>query len=236
MPQNEVSFTTITEGVLTICTYTEFAPFAYEDSGQIVEIDISLLRDFATEMQLEVHLKKNSFAGLWETPGRGECDISAAGMMEYDDRHIGENAVWSDPYMVVTRSLLIRRSDVDILKGPEDFRGRKIVVTPSSSADIDGKIRYEPAGANIIPFVPSQDEIVSQLLSGEIDAFGEGDVSNEYLAGKYVDENGEMVLALTDLHSMNSPELLRFCVRSVDANLPYALNEFIKKTGNNIND
>ena len=169
-------------------------------------------------------------------PGRGECDISAAGMMEYDDRHIGENAVWSDPYMVVTRSLLIRRSDVDILKGPEDFRGRKIVVTPSSSADIDGKIRYEPAGANIIPFVPSQDEIVSQLLSGEIDAFGEGDVSNEYLAGKYVDENGEMVLALTDLHSMNSPELLRFCVRSVDANLPCALNEFIKKTGNNIND
>ena len=110
------------------------------------------------------------------------------------------------------------------------------MVTPSSSADIDGKIRYEPAGANIIPFVPSQDEIVSQLLSGEIDAFGEGDVSNEYLAGKYVDENGEMVLALTDLHSMNSPELLRFCVRSVDANLPCALNEFIKKTGNNIND
>jgi hypothetical protein len=29
---------------------------------------------------------------------------------------------------------------------------------------------------------------------------------------------------------------LRFCVRSVDANLPCALNEFIKKTGNNIND
>ena len=39
MPQNEVSFTTITEEVLTICTYTEFAPFAYEDSGQIVEIE-----------------------------------------------------------------------------------------------------------------------------------------------------------------------------------------------------
>ena len=156
--------------------------------------------------------------------------------MEYDDRHIGENAVWSDPYMVVTRSLLIRRSEIDVLKGPEDFKGLKIVVTPSSSADIDGKIRYEPIGANIIPFVPSQDEIVSQLVSGEIDAFGEGDVSNEYLAGKYVDENGERILALTDLHSMDNPELLRFCVRSVDENLPHSLNEFIKRTGNNINE
>ena len=236
MPHNEKPFTTITEGVLTICTYTEFAPFAYEDSGQIVGTDISLLRAFASEMGLTVHLKKNSFVGLWETPGKGECDISAAGMMEYEDRHIGENAVWSDPYMEVTRSLLIRRSEIDVLKDPEDFKGRKIVVTPSSSADIDGKIRYEPIGANIIPFVPSQDEIVSQLVSGEIDAFGEGDVSNEYLAGKYVDENGERILALTDLHSMDNPELLRFCVRSEDENLPHSLNEFIKRAGNNINE
>ena len=234
MSQNETTFTTITKGVLTICTYTEFAPFSYEYEGQIVGTDINLLRDFATEMKLKIELKKNDFAGLWETPGNNECDISAAGMMEHEDRHIGENAVWSDPYMVVTRSLLIRRSDIDIFKYPENFKGQKIVVTPSSSADIDGRIRYKPLGANIIPVVPSQNEIVSQLLSGEIDAFGEGDVSNEYLAGKYLDENGNRVLALADMHSMDKPELLRFCVRSVDERLPYVLNKFIRRTVNKI--
>ena len=221
--------------MLTICTYTEFAPFDYEDSGQIVGTDISLLRDFATEMQLEVHLKKNSFAGLWETPGRGECDISAAGMMEYDDRHIGENGVWSDPYMLVTRSLLIRRSDKNILVSPEDFKDKKIVVTPTSSAHIEGNIRYKPIGATIIPEFPSQDEIVFQLLSGYIDAFGEGDVSNEYLASKYTDSSGERLLVLTDDHPMRNPELLRYAVRSVDPNLPNTLNEFISKSQSDIN-
>ena len=229
MSKNKDAFTTISEGILTICTYTEFAPFSYEDGGAIAGTDISLLREYAKEMDLGVEILKRDFAGLWETPGNGDCDVSAAGMMEYEDRCLGENAVWSDPYMLVTRSLLIRRSDLEILRDPEDFEGKKIVVTPTSSAHIDGDLRYKPLGATIIPLVPSQDEIVAQLLSGEIDAFGEGDVSNEYLAGKYLDEHGGRLLALTDVHSMEIPELLRFAVRSMDQRLPATLNEFIRK-------
>jgi len=229
MAKNKDAFTTISEGILTICTYTEFAPFSYEDGGDIVGTDISVLREFAEEMDLKVEIKKRDFAGLWEAPGNGDCDVSAAGMMEYEDRYLGENAVWSDPYMLVTRSLLIRRSDLEILKCPGDFEGKKIVVTPTSSAHIDGDLRYKPLGATIIPLVPSQDEVVSQLLAGKIDAFGEGDVSNEYLAGKYLDEHGQKLLALTDVHSMENPELLRFAVRSVDERLPATLNEFIRK-------
>ena len=229
MAKNKDAFTTISEGILTICTYTEFAPFSYEDGGDIVGTDISVLREFAEEMDLKVEIKKRDFAGLWEAPGNGDCDVSAAGMMEYEDRYLGENAVWSDPYMLVTRSLLIRRSDLEILKCPGDFEGKKLVVTPTSSAHIDGDLRYKPLGATIIPLVPSQDEVVSQLLAGKIDAFGEGDVSNEYLAGKYLDEHGEKLLALTDVHSMENPELLRFAVRSVDERLPSTLNEFIRK-------
>ena len=229
MSKNKDTFTTITERIFTICTYTEFAPFSYDDGGDIVGTDISLLREFAEEMDLGLEIIKRGFAGLWETPGNGDCDVSAAGMMEYEDRYLGETAVWSDPYMLVTRSLLIRRSDLEILKGPEDFEGKKIVVTPSSSAHIDGDLRYKPLGAVIVPHVPSQDEVVSQLLSGKIDAFGEGDASNEYLAGKYLDEHGQRLLALTDVHSMETPELLRFAVRSVDERLPATLNEFIKR-------
>ena len=229
MAKNKDAFTTISEGILTICTYTEFAPFSYEDGGDIVGTDISVLREFAEEMDLKVEIKKRDFSGLWEAPGNGDCDVSAAGMMEYEDRYLGENAVWSDPYMLVTRSLLIRRSDLEILKCPGDFEGKKIVVTPTSSAHIDGDLRYKPLGATIIPLVPSQDEVVSQLLAGKIDAFGEGDVSNEYLAGKYLDEHGGRLLALTDVHSRENPELLRFAVRSVDERLPSTLNEFIRK-------
>ena len=228
-------FMTITPGILTICTYTEFAPFSYEEDGEIVGTDINFLKNFALEMNLRVKILKKDFSGLWETPGQGFCDVSAAGMMEYKDRTVGDNAVWSESYMLVTRSLLIRRSDKKLLVAPEDFKGRKIVVTPTSSAHIDGDERYKPMGATIIPEVPSQDEVVSLLLSGQIDAFGEGDVSNEYLASKYTDASGERLLVLTDVHPMKNPELLRFAVRSEDPNLPKNLNVFIAKSLSDMN-
>ena len=101
------------------------------------------------------------------------------------------------------------------------------MVTPESTAHIDAVKRYEPLGATIIPFVPSQDEIVRQLIDHEIDAFGEGDVSNEYLSKNYIDENEDRLTILTDLHTMDQPEELRFVVRITDLRLLDRLNEFI---------
>ena len=129
--------------------------------------------------------------------------------------------------MLVKRSLLIRRADANILKAPDDFAGRKIVVTPESTAHIDANERYLHMGATIIPVVPSQDEIVGQILTHAVDAFGEGNVSNEYLANKYVDRDGIPLLMLADIHEMEIPETLQFAVRSKDKRLVTCLNDFI---------
>ena len=227
MPTNIPLFETIVPNMITICTYTEFAPFAYEEHGKIVGSDILLLEHFAREMGRGVNIIKRDFTGLWHTPGNGACDVAAAGMAAHEDRDLGHEGAWSRPYMRVTRSLLIRRTDIGVLRGPGDFTGKKIVVTANSTAHIDAQERYEPLGANIIPVVPSQDEVVRQLLSHEIDAFGEGNVSNNYLAEKYVDGIGHRLLELVDIHTMEPPELLRFVVRATDMNLLHHLNEFI---------
>ena len=76
MPKNMNAFTTVSEGILTICTYTQFAPFSYEDGVNIVGTDISLLKEFARETDLEVNIIKRDFPGLWETPGNGIPDCS----------------------------------------------------------------------------------------------------------------------------------------------------------------
>lgn len=225
--QKIAHFETLVPNTLTICTYTEFAPFSYEDHGRIVGSDIFLLKCFAKKMGLGVNIIKKEFAGLWHTPGNGECDIAAAGMMAHVDRDLGDGGIWSQSYMLVIRSLLIRRTDAAVLRMPSDFSGKKIVVTPASTAHIDALKRYEPLGATIIPVVPSQDEIVRRLLSHEVDAFGEGNVSNGYLAKKHVDKNGHRRLVLADIHTMDPPETLRFAIRATDKRLLHHLNQFI---------
>ena len=182
-------FQTIVTDVLTICTYSEFAPFSYKKDGGVVGTDIELLENFAYKMGLDVNIIEKQFDGLWNMPGLGQCDISAAGMMS-EGRDLDDKGIWSESYITVKRSLLIRHTDKDILKEPWNFSGKKIVVTPESAAHIDAIERYETYGAIIIPTVPSQNVIVNQLLSGEIDAFGEGDVSNGFLAERFTENDG----------------------------------------------
>jgi len=227
MSENPYKIDTIIPNTLTVCTYTEFAPFSYEKQGRIVGSDILLLKLFAQEMGLGISIVKKAFEGLWDTPGNGECDIAAAGMMDRKERNLGENGVWSRSYMLVKRSLLIRKTDSDRLRDPKDFIGKKIVVTPESTAHIDANERYKPFGATIIPVVPSQDAIVRRILNYEVDAFGEGNVSNEYLANKHVDHYGNPLLMLADIHEMEVPETLQFAIRSKDRSLAICLNEFI---------
>jgi len=221
-------FQTIVTDVLTICTYSEFAPFSYKKDGSVVGTDIELLENFAYKMGLDVNIIEKQFDGLWNMPGLGQCDISAAGMMS-EGRDLDDKGIWSESYITVKRSLLIRHTDKDILKEPWNFSGKKIVVTPESAAHIDAIERYETYGAIIIPTVPSQNVIVNQLLSGEIDAFGEGDVSNGFLAERFTENDGSNPLILTDIHEMSFPEELSFAVRSSDKGLICNLNEFINE-------
>ena len=221
-------FQTIVPDVLTICTYSEFAPFSYKKDGTVVGTDIELLENFAHKMGLNLNIIEKQFDGLWNMPGLGQCDISAAGMMS-EGRDLDDKGIWSESYITVKRSLLIRHTDKDILKEPWNFSGKKIVVTPESAAHIDAIERYETYGAIIIPTVPSQNVIVNQLLSGEIDAFGEGDVSNGFLAERFTENDGSNPLILTDIHEMSFPEELSFAVRSSDKGLICNLNEFINE-------
>ena len=226
-------FTTLEPTFLMLCVYTEFAPFVYEVGGRIVGSDIALLSRFADQYQLGLKISKQAhFDQLWHTPGRGDCDIAAAGIAMLPERALGADGCWSIPYLTVQRSLLIRRRDGAHLQTPADFAGKKIVVTPASTAHVDALARYEPLGATIMPHVPSQQAVVHQLLTGVVDAFGEGDVSNRYLADHALDEQGQPLLALTDLHPMAQPEELRFAVRAHDPRLVACLNAFIRKVAN----
>ena len=69
MTTNIVRFETIVPNILTICTYTEFAPFAYEEHGKIVGSDIFLLGCFAREMGLGINIIKKEFRNLFGRAG-----------------------------------------------------------------------------------------------------------------------------------------------------------------------
>jgi ABC-type amino acid transport substrate-binding protein len=232
--QDTASVATLFPGQLTICTYGGFAPVCYKNpAGQLIGLDVSFLTRFSESLGLAIVAIEKPFGGIWKKPNANRCDIAGAGVMRRDDRPVGSGGSWSDAYFQVQRSLLVRASEQAAFDDYKTLRGKKIVVTGGSTAEIDARTRYPGCRIQLVDEVAkdqpdAQEFIVRKLIAEhQADAFGEGDVSNRYLRDKY----GKDVaggLALADVHPIdNVTETFNFITRNDSSGVLERLNAFI---------
>jgi ABC-type amino acid transport substrate-binding protein len=237
MTKETAAVATLTPGQLTVCTYGGFAPVCYKNAaGQLIGLDVSFLTRFAESLGLAIVTLEQPFNDIWKRPGENKCDVAGAGVMRRDDRPVIPGGSWSDEYFQVKRSLLVRAAEKAEFDDYKTVTGKKIVVTEGSTADIDAKARYYPRCT--IQFVDkvlpkdqpdAQEYIVKTLIANhQVDAFGEGDVSNQYLCDKY---GGNVAggLALADVHPIGgtTPETFNFITRNASSGVLERLNAFI---------
>ena len=112
MSLNYYNIDTLHPEILTIGTYTEFAPFSYEINGKILGSDITFLTKFANHIGYQTNIVTMSFSELWKAPDQNRCDISAAGIMSRNDRDIGNNAKWRNITNIVGNNLFAQPADL----------------------------------------------------------------------------------------------------------------------------
>jgi ABC-type amino acid transport substrate-binding protein len=224
---------TLVPGKLTVCTYGGFAPVCYKKDGKLVGLDVSFLTEFAKQEGREIVLIEKEFDDIWTMPGKDVCDVAGAGVMRRGDRPVGPDGSWSDPYFQVKRSLLVRASDKAAFDNYATLSGKKIVVTRNSTADIDAKKRYPRCTIQYVDevakdAVDAQVHIAKELIANhQADAFGEGDVSNQYLLDQYSKEVAGG-LALADVHAIDGlTETFNFITRNASIGVLDALNGFV---------
>lgn len=210
---------TLEPGRLRVASYAAFAPVCWREGGQAHGRDIDFLRAFAAEQGLELDVQFFEFDRIWERPGRGEVDIAAAGIAPLPERQV-PGSVWSEPYFMVRRSLIVRAADSERLATLDAFGGRTVGATRGSTADIDTVERKPPS--TLLVYYDMQEEAVEELLAGVIDGFGTGDVCSQYLVERHPSE-----LAIADVHEMEAPEHFAFVVRAA-SDLLQPLNAFIQ--------
>ena len=234
MMKDAAAVATLVPGQLTVCTYGGFAPVCYKNwDGQLLGLDVSFLTRFAERLGLAIKLIEKQFDGIWALPGADVCDAAGAGVMQRDDRPTGPGGSWSDAYFQVQRSLLVRASEKSAFDHPATLAEKRIVVNRGSTADIDAKKRYPRCTILFVDEVAkgqadAQDYIVKTLIANHrADAFGEGDVSNQYLRHKY-SKDLEGGLALADVHSIDGmTETFNFTTRNASSGVLERLNAFI---------
>lgn len=222
---------TIEPGVLTVCLYPGFAPFAEKgDDGSWVGWDVSFLRGFAEEQGLELEVVDiPQFDDIWMRPGSSECDIAGTGITRTDVRvaQTGDSAGWSNTYYTVARGFAVREGTV--LDSIDDLEGQTVFTTKGTTADVDLQARLQKAGISTttVQYADGEEAGVALVLDGSAFAFAAGVGSIETL----VQQNPGLELAWVHCTMLSdgsvSSEPFGFVVRTDSTGLLTALNDYI---------
>lgn len=106
-------------------TFAEFPPFEYREGNKIIGFDIELMKAIAKETGYELEIKDLSFDGLIPALQSKRIDVIAAGMTITEDRK--KNVNFSNGYYEANL-VIIKRTDNNDIKKPEDLKGKKIGV------------------------------------------------------------------------------------------------------------
>lgn len=146
---NAAPIQTLEPGVLKVCLYAGFAPFASKDaSGNWQGWDVDYLKAFAESNRLGFEVVETDFNDIWLQPGKDVCDIAGTGISDIAARReaTGTSGVWSNTYYHVVRAFVVRTADFTKLTRIEDLRGKKVIVTKGSTANSDLCYRMKDRG------------------------------------------------------------------------------------------
>ncbi len=101
--QNKDSYA---NGQLVVVTNAEFPPYESVVNGEIVGIDIDIMKAICDELDMELVVENIAFDSIIGAIDRGSADVGATGMSITDERL--EQVDFSDPYTTATQVIIVR--------------------------------------------------------------------------------------------------------------------------------
>lgn len=164
--------TTVTDGVLTVATSPDFAPYEFyaideEGNAQLAGFDMALAQYIADYMGLTLEVVPMDFDGVLAEVTAGNVDLGMAGLSPDPDRM--EAMDFSDIYYQGGQSLVTVQANKDKWASLEELNDSSLTI----GAQL-GSIQYDLAmentpDADVVQLAKVTD-VVSELLGGKLDA------------------------------------------------------------------
>jgi His/Glu/Gln/Arg/opine family amino acid ABC transporter permease subunit len=146
-----------------IGTDTTFAPFEFTDSdGELVGIDMDLLRAIAKDQGFEVEIRQLGFDAALQALQSNQVDAVMAGMSITDERK--EVFDFSDPYFTSGIQLgVLEASDIESL---DDLDGKTVAVKTGTQGQTFAEDHKDEYGFRVTPYSDTTD-MVDAVKAGQ---------------------------------------------------------------------
>ena len=98
------------KGKLVMVTEAGFHPYEYYSNGEIVGVDVDIVKRIAEYLDLELEVKDVHFDSIISEVRSGKSDIGAAGISYTDER--AKQVSFSDSYTVSKQVVIVRKNSV----------------------------------------------------------------------------------------------------------------------------
>lgn len=160
----------------------EFAPFSYEENGELKGIDIEILREVEKIAGYTFDIKLVPWNRLLELTKQGRIDGSFS--LFYNEERAKYSIFTKIPLHVSTFSLYTLKEKSEDFNKMEDLKGKRIGVNSgfyiSKNFEDHAKSKYF-----ILEESENIDKNIKLLVNNRIDLF----MSNEYVLKTYIEEN-----------------------------------------------
>ncbi len=170
---------TVEDGKLTACSDIPYAPFEYEEDGEVKGIDIDLVKAIAEKLGLEADFRDTDFDGIFAALAAGNCDLIASSVSITDERKKENN--FSEGYFEISQSLLVRKEDATTFTDFASLKGKTIGVQSETTGAEFATAEAAKAGVEVKEFTGA-DELFTALKAKQIDGVVQDFPINSYNA------------------------------------------------------
>ncbi|MFD1671329.1 ABC transporter substrate-binding protein/permease [Agrilactobacillus yilanensis] len=160
----------------------DYPPYEFHKTvkgqDEIVGFDISIAQQIAKDLGVHLVIKEMSFDALLGALKTGKIDMIISGMSETPER--AKEVTFSDTYLVVQNSVMVRKSDLSKYKNTTDFDGVKVGAQKQTTQE---QLAEEELPGSKVTSLEKMTDLVLNLQQSKIDAIViEKPVADAYVA------------------------------------------------------
>ena len=147
---------------LVVATSPDFPPFESLEGGEVVGIEVDILKKVAEKMGMELDLQQMDFDSVIPGVQAGKFDVGMSGITVTDKRK--ENVDFSSVYFMAAQAIVVTADSG--ITGKADLEGKKVSVQTGTTAE-----EYCMGnGYEVLAFTANNDA-ASALTTGKVDAW-----------------------------------------------------------------
>ncbi len=119
------------DGTLTMATSPDFPPFENLENGEVVGIEIDIIKAICKELNYELKIEQIDFDSVIPGVQEGKYDCGVSGITVNDDRK--KNVLFSEVYYVAAQAIVVKAGSG--INSKADLEGKKISVQEGTTAE-----------------------------------------------------------------------------------------------------